>query len=215
MFDRGPTEQEVFANQREGYLFTYAQMCVNQVIRLNEVQSAEPPTHPISEFKRSFGGGKRAELLEIGITSVLSSALFFEAYSFDYVARKRSTTFAKKYFDKLDPMARWVLGTSLCSPPGLSPSDPLVAKVGELSSLRNGLVHNKTKSAASFYPPPEMPKDFDPAKCVALIYQFCFKLNEVDPSESFALYLARHISVWMNDAGQGINDYPVLANIDP
>jgi hypothetical protein len=214
MFNQGLTESVVFENEREGYLFAYAQMCANQTIRYAEIQDRVAPKNSISLVKWEMAG-KRAEMLEIGINAVLSATLFLEAYSFDYVARHKSNTYAKQYFEKLDLTARWILGTAICCPPGLNTSHDVIGRLSAICKLRNHLVHNKSKAGGSFYPPPDLPEEWNPAHCLILIYEFCNLLYSIDQSEVFAKYVATHINLWMSEARRGIFDYPIVANIDP
>ena len=53
------------------------------------------------------------------------AALFLESYIFDYCARRESGTFARKYVDRLDPVAKWIIIPRLIVPPGLDPGTSL------------------------------------------------------------------------------------------
>jgi hypothetical protein len=116
---------------RQGYLFAYAQIVFNQVRRhanlttdreefarerehlRGRVQSTNGPPDPNETplgwrtFTREYE--LQAEELEIRSLAVVMTALFLEAYIFDYCARRESATFARKYVDQLDPIAKWVL----------------------------------------------------------------------------------------------------------
>ena len=214
MFNISAGPNPEFKDERVGYLFAYAQMSANQAIRFAELESRQAPKSPISRAKWSMGG-KDAERLEIYVSGVLAASLFFEAYSFDYVARKRSTSFAKKYFDKLDPPARWLLGTSLCAPPGLDASNHAFGRMADICGYRNKLVHNKTTEGDSFYPPPPIEETFNPLACLEALVGFCELLYKLDPTESFARFVSTHVAIWMSDAAIGNFDYPMIANVDP
>lgn len=214
MFNTSHGSPTGFVDERVGYLFTYAQMCANQVIRLTHLESRPVPEAPLSRAKWTMDG-KEAERLEIYISGVLSAALFFEAYSFDYVARKKSSEFAKKYVEKLDPPARWVLGTGVCAPPGLDVTHHAFGQMVAICRLRNKLVHNKTVEGDSFYPAPPIAEEFNPLACLKAIVEFCDNLKQIDPTESFASYVSQHVGVWMRDTMRGTFDYPTIANIDP
>jgi len=214
MFNSSGGDNPEFADQRVGYVFTYVQMCANQAIRLTELEGRVEPKGPISRAKWHMAG-KEAERLEIYLTGVLSAALFFEAYSFDYSARKNCLARFRKPLEKLDPPARWALSTSLAVPPGLDHEHHAVGQMVAICRKRNDLVHNKTKAGDSFYPPPPVPDEFNPVACLKAVVEFCDLLYALDPSESFASYVSKHIGIWAGEAMNGIFDYPILANVDP
>lgn len=214
MFNISTGPDPEFKDERVGYLFAYAQMSANQAIRFAELESRPEPKSPISRAKWSTGG-KDAERLEIYISAILAASLFFEAYSFDYVARKKSTSFAKQYFDKLDPAARWLLGTSVFAPPGLDTSNQDFGRMADICRYRNKLVHNKTAEGGSFYPPPPIEVEFNPLACLEALVKFCELLYKLDNTESFARYVSAHVAIWMSDAARGVFDYPMIANVDP
>jgi hypothetical protein len=214
MFNSSGGELPEFVDQRVGYVFTYVQMCANQAIRLTELEGRSVPAAPISRAKWVMAG-KEAERLEIYLTGILSAALFFEAYSFDYAARKNSLARFRKPLEKLDPPARWAIATSLVAPPGLDQGHHAVGQMIAICRKRNELVHNKSRAAESFHPPPPVSDEFNPLAFLKAVVEFCDLLYCLDSSESFAKYVSRHVRIWANDAMQGILDYPVLANVDP
>ena len=54
------------------------------------------------------------------ITTIFT-ALYLEAFIYDYCSRKESSSFAKS-IDKLDPPTKWIIGTRLCNPTGIDSS---------------------------------------------------------------------------------------------
>ncbi|MBN2591760.1 MAG: hypothetical protein JXA96_17975 [Sedimentisphaerales bacterium] len=77
--------------------------------------------------------------------AVVFSHLFMEAVIYDYGAINTSDTYMKKYVDKLDFLAKWVVIPKLitgCSFPTNSQAFQLLSK---LKKARNELVHFKTR----------------------------------------------------------------------
>jgi len=74
----------------------------------------------------------------------LFSALYLEAFIYDYCARKDSTSLAKT-LDKLDPPNKWLIGTKLINGTGIDSSKKSYQDLKNLFSLRNKLAHSKTK----------------------------------------------------------------------
>jgi hypothetical protein len=80
--------------------------------------------------------------------SVVFSHLFMEAVIYDYGATNTSDTYMKKYVDKLDFLAKWVVIPKLvtgCPFPTDSKAFELLSK---LKKARNDLVHFKTRKRA-------------------------------------------------------------------
>lgn len=217
---------------RQGYLFAYAQIAFNQYRRHANLRVAVEAHEKDREALRQrvlfsktpleaadLPNGWRAftlefeleaEELEIKILSVLSTALFLEAYIYDYCARKESATFAQKYLDKLDPVAKWVVIPRLMVPPGIDQSDDVFERLRKLFSLRNDLVHHKTKAGADFTKPPDFPPDFQPQACVRLMCDMLEKLQKVDPQDEFGKFVLRHITSWVKYASKDSRFYPIL-----
>ncbi len=80
--------------------------------------------------------------------AIVFSHLFMEAVIYDYGATNTSDTYMKKYVDKLDFLAKWVVIPKLvtgCPFPTESEAFELLSK---LKKARNDLVHFKTRKRA-------------------------------------------------------------------
>lgn len=193
---------------REGYLFTYAQIVFNQSRRLAIVDSTDQDLEGWMLYTHKFQ--VRAESLEIRILAIVTTALFFEAYIYDYGARKKSAKFVEKYLDKLDPVAKWVVIPRLIRPPGLNQDDEVFGRLRKLFRLRNDLIHHKTKSGGDFYVPPDLPEEFSPTQCVKLIQDVLTKLFELDDTDELSVLILRHINSWIEYCEKDKRFYPVL-----
>lgn len=195
-------------NTRQGYLFTYVQIAFNQTRRF--VNLMEPP-EPVSGWMKYTQEDQRdAERLECRIMAVLATALFLEAYIYDYGARKESAAFIEKYVDKLDPVAKWIVIPKLVSPPGLNRDDDVFERLRRLFKIRNELVHHKTKPGENFEAPPEFPSNMEPNECIKLIVDLLRQLHELDPAEDFADFVIRHIHTWIDYTAKDTRFYPIL-----
>jgi hypothetical protein len=201
-------EEELEAETHGNYLFVYAQIAFNQLRRFANIES--PASLPEGWRKYTADSERSFELTECRVLSVLATALFIEAYAFDYCARKRSASFAKTYLDKLDTPAKWIVTTQLLCPPGLDPGNELFERLKKLFGFRNKLVHYKTKKGESVYRPPEFPQELHPSKNLNLIIDILSELKRLDASEesSADLYL-RHIESWFKYCAKDRRFYPI------
>lgn len=193
---------------RQGYLFTYAQIVFNQSRRLINLMDS---TNEYKGWMRyTYNFQISAERLECRILAVLSTAMFLEAYIYDYGARRESASFVEKYLDKLDPVAKWVVIPRLIAPPGLNRDDEVFERLRRLFKLRNDLIHHKTKTSNDFTSPPEFPDDMEPHHCVKLMQDLLVRLRDVDTSDEFAGYVLRHIDSWITHTSKDSRFYPIL-----
>lgn len=151
-----------------------------------------------------------AEILEVRILAVISTAFFLESYIYDYGARKESGSFVDKYVDKLEPVAKWIIVSRLVCPPGLAPSDDVFEKVRKLFKLRNDLIHHKTRVGDDFTSPPEFPPGFEPRQCLQIVIDLLTRLQALDPSDDFGDFVLRHIASWIDYVRQDVRFYPIL-----
>lgn len=193
---------------RQGYLFTYAQIVFNQSRRFINLTSSPEKYAGWMLYTQEFQ--IEAEKLECKILAVLSTALFLEAYIFDYGARRESASYVDKFLDKLDPIAKWVVVPRLVVPPGLNRDDEVFERLRRLYKLRNDLVHHKTKISEYFTSPPEFPDNMEPHHCVKLIQDMLLKLRTADPEDKFADFVLRHIDSWINYVSKDSRFYPIL-----
>jgi hypothetical protein len=196
---------------RQGYLFVYAQILFNQSRRFISLVESPPPDHE-GWMKYTHQFQLDGEKLECRILSVVSTALFLEAYIYDYGARRESASFVNKYVDKLDPVSKWVIIPRLVAPPGLNTDDEVFERLRRLFRLRNDLVHHKTKAAEDFTAPPEFPDDMEPHHCVRLVQDLLQRLRAADPADDFADFVLRHIDSWIEYISKDIRFYPILWN---
>ncbi len=201
-------DKENITKTREGYLFVYAQICFNQVKRYANLLEFGKEGEGFRQFTANIE--LEAEILECKISCVLSTALFFEAYAFDYCARKSSATYTQKYLDKLDPISKWVIGTKLFCDEGLDQGNEIIERLKKLFKLRNNLVHHKTKEGDNYDQPPPFPDEFTPEKCIKLLSDFLLYLKTTDPSEDFADFVQDHIQSWFKYTAQDCDFYPIL-----
>jgi hypothetical protein len=210
MFDASPEgSSDEHENSRRGYLFSYAQIVFNQFVR--DARLANDDTTPDTFRQFTIHMERPAERLECHLTAVVFSSLFFEAYIFDYASRRLSASYAEKYLDKLDVVAKWVVVTRLVKAPGLDAGLEVFGRLKGLVALRNRLVHHKT-SSGDMYPPPEIPEAFLPWMCVDLIGTMMKLLHTHDDSEEFARFVNRHLGSWLTHVQIDPHLYPIIWN---
>lgn len=128
------------------------------------------------------------------------SAMYLEAFIFDYLARKRSSSFAKT-IDNLDPPGKWVIGTELCNSKGIDTSKHPYERLKKLFSLRNSLAHNKSKEFDWGTPVSQQSeiKVLKPVECVNIIIELLEELVSIDPNEIYAPIVVSHLKKLKND----------------
>jgi len=193
---------------RQGYLFAYVQIVFNQARRFIVLKGEPAEFEGWMKYTQSFHID--AERLECRVLAVVSTALFLDAYIYDYGARRSSGSFVDKYLDKLDPVAKWVVIPRLLVPPGLSQDDEIFGRLRTLFKLRNDLVHQKTKAGGDFHSPPEFPADLEPHHCVKLVQDLLLKLRAADPEDQFGAFVLRHIDSWIAYSSKDSRFYPIL-----
>lgn len=202
------TEEEQTSNERGGYLFTYVQIVFNQVRRLAILEN-DPPKDYQGWMLFTQSLQIESEKRECKILAVISTALFLEAYIYDYAARMESASYVDKYLDKLDPVAKWAVIPRLLSPPGLARDSDAFGRLKRLFKLRNDLVHHKTKAGGSIWQAPEPPDDLPPIACLNLMCELLEMLIEHDPEEEIAKFILRHVASWVEYSGKDIRFYPI------
>lgn len=127
--------------------------------------------------------------------STLFAAMFLEAYTYDYGARKKSTSYIDNYIDKLDPPSKWVVITQLFNSSGLDPSNQAYQQLKTLFSYRNGLAHNKSKSVSGLDDISKMtPNLFKPFERLEIISMVTTELKKIDPEEIYGEIVVNQIS---------------------
>jgi hypothetical protein len=195
-------------NQRGGYLFTYAQIVFNQVRRFAILM--DPPKDYQGWMLFTQGAQIEAERRECRVLAIVITALFLEAYIYDYAARKESGSYAEKYLDKLDPVAKWVIVTRLFASPGIDRADAIFERLRMLFRLRNEFAHHKTKAGGSVWEAPDPPEEMSPVACMDLMCAMLDLLVKLDPSDEIAMFILRHVSSWVEYSSKDIRFYPIV-----
>jgi len=119
--------------------------------------------------------------------STIFSAMFLEAYIFDYGTRKSSGSYIKNYIDKLDPPAKWVVVTKLFNAQGIESSSQSFELIKNLFKVRNQLAHNKSKEFKGLGKLAEKESELlKPVECVDLLIKVMSELISIDPDELYA-----------------------------
>ena len=115
------------------------------------------------------------------------SAMFLEAFIFDYGARKSSQSFMEKYVDKLDSPAKWIIVTRLFNSKGIDSSSRCFELINTLFKKRNLLVHNKSKEFSGFE---SLLRNktyiLKPVECLDLVILAMKEIIRIDPNEIYA-----------------------------
>ena len=80
---------------------------------------------------------------------IVFSHLFMEAVIYDYGATNTSDSFMKKYADKLDFIAKWVIIPRLVTGTSFSTDSQAFELMNKLKKARNDLIHFKTSKTQS------------------------------------------------------------------
>lgn len=115
------------------------------------------------------------------------TAMFLEAYIFDYGARKSSALYIKNYVDKLDPPSKWLIVTKLFNSEGIDSSSQCFEQIKKLFKIRNSLVHNKSKEINGFGSLMKIkPAALKPIECLDLLILVMGEIFQIDPDEKYA-----------------------------
>lgn len=201
-----------FPNSRHGPLFIYLQIVYNQFTRWGRLQDINKSKRP-SGFPRfaTWEQEIEGETRETRVLAIVTSALFLEAFIFDYIARRDSSNLAKR-LDKLEPPNKWLIGTRLVCAPGLKTDSQEYSGLKRLFSARNHFVHYKSNSEGDVFDFPELPDNLLPWDCLDIVGMNLKKLSDLDPDEDIAPLLLRHIRAWVDVSSRDPEFYPVLTN---
>lgn len=130
---------------------------------------------------------------ENGIIVIIFSALCLEAEAYDYAAIHLGDSYAKKYLDKLDPVAKWILIPRLIVGTGFKPDGIAISALTRLIKSRNSLVHSKSKA-------------FDPDEYTAEQISLNDKLanEEIDNAYSAIIYMALECDMVLKNQNLGL-----------
>jgi len=148
----------------------------------------------LDEFQRSLKGKKMSDhdvdvvaskndaMGELALVVVIFSALTLEAYINNYGISRLSRNYFSNYLDKLDLLAKWIVIPKVVTGKGLDPGSPAMQDLDWLVTLRNRLVHYKSKVVAVDQIPAS---DFlwyeDAARAVSAVRQAVPALKALDP----------------------------------
>lgn len=119
--------------------------------------------------------------------STIFSAMFLEAYIFDYGARKSSGAYIKNYIDKLDPPSKWIIVTKLFNKKGIESYSQCFELIKKLFKIRNNLAHNKSKEFEGIDRLSEKRLEIlKPIDCVNLLIKVMEELVNIDSDELYA-----------------------------
>jgi len=85
---------------------------------------------------------------ELALVVVVFSALTLEAYINHYGISRLSKNYFSKYLDKLDMFAKWIVIPKVVTGKQLDPGSVAMQDLDWLVTLRNNLVHYKSKKVA-------------------------------------------------------------------
>ncbi|WP_309733247.1 hypothetical protein [Chamaesiphon sp. OTE_75_metabat_556] len=131
--------------------------------------------------------------------STLFSAMFLEAYIYDYGARKSSASYIENYIDKLSPQAKCIIVTQLFNEVGIDASSQTFEGIKKIFGCRNSLAHNKTKEYNGLDSlKDKKPKTLKPLECVDIIINVMNELLSVDPDELYASIVIERLNTLKN-----------------
>lgn len=126
--------------------------------------------------------------------STIFTALFLEAFIYDYSARKGSQAIAGM-LDKLDPPSKWVIATKLLNEKGIEPSNNCYSMLKKVFKLRNALAHNKSKPYdIDSMEIPQSAELIEPDECLDIIKSVLQELVKIDADEEYSRILIYRIS---------------------
>jgi hypothetical protein len=88
---------------------------------------------------------KNDEIGKLALVVIVFCAFALEAYINDYAINRLSRSYFKKYLDRLDLVAKWVVIPRLVAQKPVDPGSRALQDVAWLVGLRNDLAHYKSK----------------------------------------------------------------------
>lgn len=133
-----------FANH-ETY-FAIAKDNLSKAVELEQERNAKTTGQGITDNDVDWICEKNAQIERVAIVSVVFSALTAEAFINHYAVVKLSKSYLEKYLDKLDPVAKWIVIPRMITGKSIDPGSLPIQRLGSLVTLRNKLVHYKTRT---------------------------------------------------------------------
>jgi hypothetical protein len=131
--------------------------------------------------------------------STMFTAMFLEAYIYDYGVRKSSATYIKNYIDKLNPPAKWIIITKLFNKTGIDSSANAFENIKKLFRYRNNLAHSKSEEFKGLENIKNMvPHILKPLECIDLIISVMNELFLIDPDELYANMVLKRLDTLKN-----------------
>lgn len=136
------------------------------------------------------------ELSKYSCVAIVFSAMAVEAYIYDYAARNLSSSFVRKYLDRLDLISKWVIVPRLVTGKAFPTGGRGFELLRKLKQTRDGLVHAKSRelpesSDESWTEKPDPAELPEVAKqALEALELLAIDLERIDPSEPARYLLA-------------------------
>lgn len=123
---------------------------------------------------------------EYAVAVIVFAAFYLEGYIYQYATKHLSSTYFKKYLDKLSLNAKYVVIPELVTGKKMNAGSKAFQMLADLVSTRNGLAHPKpTRNNSSDYSEEEKEEFFDLIKNAHLAFRTIKEiLEEIDKLEN-------------------------------
>ena len=132
------------------------------------------------------------------IIAVVFTAMYFEAFIYDYAASCLGDNYSKEHLDKLDFIAKWMVIPRLVTGKEISKSGQAYQALKQLHRDRNSLVHLKSREMnfnaeemANFLAQREIEIQASVKNCRLALEQVVEELLEIDPDHPKVLLASR------------------------
>jgi hypothetical protein len=199
---------------RKGHLYSFAQILFHlgfRHLKLTDTENLKEPADLLFPRNITWQKEVKNELMGIQIQSVVMTALFLEAYIYDYAARRIGDDMATR-LDKLDPPSKYVVASKMVWKTGLIPSDGLYGAIKTLFKIRNKLVHNKSTNDGTIFDSPELTDHPTPSDNVVLTLNILDRFASEDPDDDVTRFILAQAGAWLQVAVNDTDFYPVPNN---
>ena len=199
---------------RSGHVSSFAQIVSGYALRFLRLSTLTEKDRPAGlGFPREFTWSLEIEheLNGLKIQSVISTALFLEAYIFDYVARNGNEDLAMR-LDKCDPPSKFILATEILWKNSIKPSEEPYGSIKRLFSVRNKLVHAKSKVGGSIFETPATVGELLPTDNIDLLLEVLKKFSLFDSGDEVTDLILRQVKAWLQVAASDLDFYPIPNN---
>ncbi len=125
--------------------FSIATRSLSQVKLLTHERDFRVKESGITDNDVDFICEKNAEIQRSGIVTVVFSVATIESYINGYGIGNFSSSYFNNYLDKLDIKSKWVIYPKLVTGKQIDAGSRAFELLGKLISLRNRLVHDRTR----------------------------------------------------------------------